>query len=300
MNSRQLQLAVLLGEMRSFSQVAEHLSISQPALSKQIIALEQDLGLKLFDRSTTPLSLTPAGEFFVQKARHLLWEEDQLVKTMERYKSGESGRLTIGISPFRSLYLMPAVIRQLKERFPGIQVVLAEQASAQLHKGITEGLYDFAIVNLPVDESILDVIPLEEDVLMLALPNKMLSLLPPSDFDSRTQIDFGECARLPFIALSPGQEMRLLFDKLCAMTSVTPEIHVEVVGMATAWTMVQSGIGAAILPGQFIRNSSDGNITLFELKQSVFIRQPAIVTRHGQYLSPYAEYAIRLLREMNR
>jgi len=300
MNSRQLQLAVLLGEMRSFSQVAERLNISQPALSKQIIALEQDLGLKLFDRSTTPLTLTPAGEFFVQKARHLLWEEDQLIKTMERYKSGESGRLTIGISPFRSLYLMPTVIKQLKKRFPGLQVVLAEQASAQLHKGIAEGLYDFAIVNLPVDESRLDVIPLEKDALMLALPNEMLPLLPPPHEKKRTQIDFGECARLPFIALSPGQEMRQLFDKLCSIANVTPQIHVETIGMATAWAMVQSGIGAAILPAQFIRNTPNENVTLLELKQTVFVRQPAVVTRHGQYLSPYAEYAILLLRDMNR
>ncbi len=300
MNSRQLQLAVLLGEMRSFSQVAEHLNISQPALSKQIIALEQDLGLKLFDRSTTPLSLTPAGEFFVQKARHLLWEEDQLLKTMERYKSGENGRLTIGISPFRSLYLMPALIKRLKERFPGLQIVLTECGSAQLHKGIAEGLYDFAIVNLPVDESRLDVIPLEKDVLMLALPNEMLPLLPSLPAESHMQIDFSDCARLPFIVLSPGQEMRLFFDKLCSIANVSPQIHVEVVGMTTAWTLVQSGIGAAILPGQFIQNASGGDITLLELKQTVFVRQPAIVTRHGQYMSPYAEYAISLLREMSR
>ena len=66
MNSRQLQYAIALSEIRNFSQVAEKLNISQPALSKQILSLENELGVKLFDRATTPLLVTPAGQQFIQ------------------------------------------------------------------------------------------------------------------------------------------------------------------------------------------------------------------------------------------
>ena len=75
MNAKQLQYVIALSQARSFSEVAEQLNISQPALSKQVIGLEQELGVRLFDRSTTPLSLTPAGEHFVREAKDLLFKE---------------------------------------------------------------------------------------------------------------------------------------------------------------------------------------------------------------------------------
>lgn len=296
MNSRQLQYAVMLAEMRSFSQVAERVSLSQPALSKQIISLETELGVKLFER-TTPLTLTPAGEFFVQRAEKLLFEEDQLLRTMERYKTGENGRLVIGVSPFRSLYLMPPVVRAIRERFPGVQVVLSEGNSAQLHKGITEGLFDFAIMNLPVDQSRLEAEPLEQDTLVLAAPKAMLGLIGRTAEDTDRPLDLAGCGALPFVTLSPEQELRRLFDKLCTLAGLQPKIDVEVVGIATAWAMVQSGVAASLLPRQFIQHQRCGDVCLFPLSQTTYTRQPAIITRRGQYLSPYAAYAIQLLRE---
>ena len=299
MNSRQLQYAVLLSDVRNFSQVAEELDISQPALSKQIIALETELGVKLFDRSTVPVMLTPAGEFFVEKAREILQEEDVLLKTMDRYKSGENGKLTIGISPFRSLYLMPSVVRALKERYPGLQISLCEYGRAQLHKGISEGLYDFAITNLPVDDSELDIIPLERDNLVLAVPNALLHCIDASVREKSADsaiVDLADCSNLPFVVLSRGQEMRQLFDKLCKIARMHPQIYVEVVGVTTAWTMVQAGIAATILPKQFIQSEIDSSdVTLFNLEQDMYVRQSAIVTRKGQYISEYAKYAMELL-----
>ena len=76
MNSRQLHYAIMLSEIRNFSQVAEKLNISQPALSKQILSLENELGIKLFDRTTTPLTVTPAGQHFIQGAADLVYKED--------------------------------------------------------------------------------------------------------------------------------------------------------------------------------------------------------------------------------
>lgn len=296
MNSRQLQYAITLSETRSFSQAAEKLEISQPALSKQIIALENELGVKLFDRTANPLALTAAGEFFVRKAEELLFEEDVLIKTMERYKTGSGGRLTIGISPFRSLYLMPDIIRALKARYSDLHIVLNECGRAQLHRGILEGLYDFAITNLPVDESRLDVIALERDTLVLAVPNSLLELIGRSPSTELERIDLCECSRLPFVVVSRDQEMRQLFDRLCRMARLDAQIYLEVVGITTAWAMVQESIAATILPVQFVRAEALNNqVTLFEINQDSYVRQPAIVTRRGQFISEYAQYAIDLL-----
>lgn len=296
MNSKQLQYAVLLSEIRNFSLVAEHLNISQPALSKQISGLEQELGLRLFDRSTTPLSLTPAGKHFIQSARELLYREDQLKRSMEDFKSGQRGTLTIGISPFRSLYLIAPVAKKIREKFPGIEIVLHEAGSDQLRKDAAEGKLDFAIVNLPVDDSILDVTPIEPDKLILAVPKPMLGRISPLPSSPLPRLDLKECRELPFIAVGQSQEMRRLFDKLCTAADLEPEIAMEVVGVTTAWAMARAGIGATLLPLQFAESmSTDDALSYFTLENSTQSRQPAVITRRGQYLSEYAKYAINLL-----
>ena len=298
MNSRQLQYAIALSQVRNFSQVAEKLSITQPALSKQIGNLEKELGIQLFDRSTVPLTLTPAGEDFIRQAQDLLYREDQLLRSMERFRSGEAGRLTIGISPFRTLYMIPEIVKRVRDRFPGIQINLHETGSDTLRREAAEGKYDFAIVNLPVDESLLDVIPLEPDTLVLAVPNEMLPLLKEIPQGKLAPIDLADCGALPFVVVGPNQEMRQLFDRLCAQEGFHPNIAMEVVGVTTAWAMAHTGIGAALLPLQFITDEFfDRDVTLFTIRNNPYRRQPVIVKRRGQYLSEYAEFAIRLLTE---
>lgn len=289
MNSRQMQYAVLLAETGSFSQLAENLQITQPALSKQILALEKELGVQLFDRSTTPLTVTPAGAHFVAQAKDLLYQEKQLEKSMEQYKCGELGRLTIGATPFRSTYLLPDMVKTLREKFPGIQVKIVEKGSALLRKDAADGKFDFAVVNLPVDEAVLDATPMEADQLVLVVPE---SLPAPKD-----SADFAQCADLPFVVVSPGQEMRSLFDKLCRSTDTHPAIAAEVVSLTTAWEMACRGVGATLLPLQFVRRYAPQGLRIISLKDKVSLRQPAIVVKRGQYLSAYAKYAISLLTE---
>lgn len=296
MNRKQLQYAIELSEDLNFSVVAEKLGITQPALSKQILSLEKEIDVKLFDRNNIPMTLTAAGEYFISEAKKLIYKEDQLIRSMEDYKSGKLGKLEIGISPFRSLYLIPAIINKVKEKFPGVTVVLHEEGSDQLRKNAVEGKYDFAVVNLPVDESILDVRLIEADTLVLAVPEKLAENLPDTSKNSISEIDLKECKNLPFVVVSPLQEMRQLFDKMCAEAEIVPNVATEVVGVSTAWSMARAGVGATLLPLQFVNNFYfDESIALYKLKNCQQSRQPAIVTRRGQYLSEYAKYAIELL-----
>ncbi len=295
MNRKQLQYVIELSEDLNFSVVAEKHGISQPALSKQILALEKELDVKLFDRNNIPMTMTAAGEHFVVEAKKLIYREDQLLRSMEDYKSGKSGKLEIGISPFRSLYLIPSIVNKVKEKFPGVTVVLHEEGSDQLRKNAAEGKYDFAVVNLPVDESVLDVKLIEADTLILAVPRKLAEALPEAS-DDIPEIDLKDCKKLPFIVVGQAQEMRQLFDKLCAEADFTPNVATEVVGVSTAWSMARAGVGATLLPLQFVENFAfDESIALYKLKNCQQSRQPAIVTRRGQYLSKYAKYAIELL-----
>lgn len=294
MNLRQLQYAVLLSEAGSFSHLAEKLSITQPALSKHILALEKELGIQLFDRTVTPLKMTAAGEFFIKEAKELLYKEDQLMRSMEQFRSGEKGQLTIGITPFRSAYLIPGIVKKVRDKFPGIRVTLIEEGSEQLRKDAADGRFDFAVVNMPVDEAILRATPIEPDKLVLVYSEEIAEGTP--ELKDKNEIDFEDCKNLPFVVLSSSQEMRILFENLCASTGIYPQIAAEAVNLTTAWEMACSSVAATLLPLQFVNSAmTNRKLTVKRLKNSVQLRQPAVVTKRGQYISPYAEYAIELL-----
>lgn len=296
MNSRQLYYAVQLSEVGSFSKLAELEGITQPALSKQILSLEKELGVKLFKRANTNVSPTPAGVHFVREAKEILYKEDQLVKSMAQYKKGDKGEIVIGVTPFRSSYIMPSLIKELTTKFSGLQVKLIEEGSELLRHDAAEGKFDLAVVNLPVDDSVLEVTPLEPDRLVLVVPN---NLCEKYDLKGNT-ISFAECTSLPFVVVSATQEMRILFDRLCVSLSVNPNICAEVTGLVTALEIANSGVAATLLPKQFVNSrNQQGNLALFELSDNTSLRQPAVVRKKGQFKSKYAEYAIELLKKKN-
>ena len=297
MNSRQIQYAVVLSETRNFSTAAEKLNISQPALSKQIIALENELDVKLFDRGTNPLTLTAAGEFFIEKSKKLLFEEDILLKTLEKYRTGQKGKLVIGAVPFRSSYMMPGLIKKIKEKFPELKVVLSEYGLAILKEGLLAGEYDFAIMNLPVNEPEFETIPLGEDDLVLAVPDEYRDFVKA---DKNGEIkNISAAKNIPFVTVGKEQEMRKLFDALCADAEIEPEIYATVTGVATAWEVARSGVAATIIPKQFVDAKGKHNgVEIYKIKNTPYKRRSAVVLRRGQYVSEYAKFAIEELKKM--
>ncbi len=297
MNSRQLQYAILLSKIRNFSQVAEKLNISQPALSKQILALESELGVKLFDRNASPLALTPAGEHFIREAESLLFKESQLLRSMEQFRSGEAGTLTVGITPFRSTYLIADAISKVRKAYPDIRIRLHEEPSLILKKDVAEGKFDLAIVNLPVDDSVLEVMPLETDRLVLVIPSAMAATLPES---SNGTVRFQDCESIPFAVVGAAQEMRQLFEKLCARTKINPPIAVEALNLTTVWSVARAGIAATILPKQFVTQMPQEELTILDIEDAPYIQQPVVAFRHDQVLTDAAKYLISLLTDIDK
>ena len=292
MNSRQLYYAVQLAKTGSFSRLAESLNVSQPALSKQILSLEKELGVKLFNRTSNNITPTPAGNYFIKEAQQILYKEDQLIKSMAQFKTGDKGEIVIGATPFRSSYLLPSLVKTLNNKFSGLKIKLVEEGSDLLRRDVAEGKFDIAIVNLPVDDSALEVIPLESDHLILAVPRKFCEEYKLSG----TSLNFSECEKLPFVVVSELQEMRILFEKLCTTLNVYPEILAEVTGLVTALEVASSGVAATLLPKQFVDSRNEnGNLLLFEINDKTSLRQPAIVRKKGQFKSEFADYAIKYL-----
>lgn len=147
---RQLECLVTLAASRSFRRAAEQLGVTQPSLSGQIRALEQTLGITLFERRATGAELTPVGREALAYAEQVL----QATRAMAAFASGArqrlSGRIRLGVSTTVGPYLLPKVVGRLHRSHPDLRLVVRESAPASLAHELLEGLHDAIIVQLPL------------------------------------------------------------------------------------------------------------------------------------------------------
>ena len=169
---KQYEYAVAIADCGSISQAAEALSVAQPTLSKYLKKLESDLGVELFDRSTIPLSMTKAGEKFVETGRQVLALEYELKKFIDEYNE-RPALIRVGISTSRSPYLMPVIISAYQEKYPDHRIVITEGKTDELQKMLIHGDVDLIISLLDKESAGFENIPLFDEEILLAVPKNI-------------------------------------------------------------------------------------------------------------------------------
>lgn len=129
MELRQLYYALKVAEERNFSRAAEKLHIAQPSLSQQILKLEKELDVSLFDRTTNSVELTYAGERFTEAAGRILDLTEQLKNEMRDISDVKKGKLVIGSMPMTGAHLLPIILPAFQAKYPGIEIHLVEETS---------------------------------------------------------------------------------------------------------------------------------------------------------------------------
>jgi len=156
----QLEYIVALDTYRSFGVAAEKCFVTQPTMSMQVQKLEDDLGVRLFDRSKQPITPTEIGIEILEQARNILKESYKLKELISNQKSSVSGELRIGIIPTMAPYLMPKVISAFMEKYPDVQLVIWEYMTDQIIHELKNGLLDCGILSTPLEDKSLQEIPL--------------------------------------------------------------------------------------------------------------------------------------------
>lgn len=170
MNLRDLEYLVSVADNGSFRRAAAACEVSQPTLSTQVKKLETELGAVLVDRTSTPLRLTPAGDEVVRRARKLLQDAAQLQDAVRAQAHPEAGTLRLGVFPTLGAYLLPWVLGAVRSRFPGLNLLITEEKSADLLALLDAGDLDAAVVALPVAGPDVTVRPLFREDFLLAVP----------------------------------------------------------------------------------------------------------------------------------
>src|SRR5215475_10898646 len=171
MEFRHLRSFVAVADELHFGRAAARVHIVQPALSRQIRALEEEMGLRLFERNRRRVALTPAGAAFLDEARGLLEQVTHAVEAARRADRGELGSLRIGYVPAMASTRLPEIVRGFRKRFPGVDVRLQEMTPAMQVETLLGERVDVGFVRGPIHEPALAAETVLKEPLVAALPS---------------------------------------------------------------------------------------------------------------------------------
>ncbi len=240
MELRQLKYFVTVAEELNFRRAAERLFMEQPPLSRQIRQLEDELSVKLFHRSTRGVTLTRAGQVFLDEARLTLAQAERAV--MAARQADEAKKLTIGFSicTFNRVFL--DIIQAFRQQFPNAVVTLTEMASAAQIQALLNNVIDIGFVDAPVSHADLLTLTLLSEPFVVALP-------PHHPLVEQEQIELRSLANEPFVlcpqAVKPDLYLQIM--QLCQNAGFQPKVVQEASPPEVLLGFVASGMGVALV-----------------------------------------------------
>ena len=302
MNLKQFRYVLVLSEARNFSKAAEELNISQPSLSQYIKKIEKKIGQPLFVRVGRNVRLTDAGKAYISAGMKILDIEHQLVTEMTDLSYNKKGSIIVGISPYRSVHLMPSIVRKFHELHPGIKLILEEHNRFDLIDGAKKGNYDIFVTTPPIDRSVFIAEPMTDEDVLLAVSKESglyhkLSSVAEQGPDRFPAIDINLIRGIDVISLGDYMPMQLLTEEISEKYDLRLNTVLEVRSNDALISHVTSGIGAAIVPGVLSHfDEKQDRVAFYSFKQDIPKRELIIAYRKDQYLSQPIKDLIGLMK----
>lgn len=243
MDLRRLRYFVAVAEELNFSRAAQRLRMAQPPLSVQIKQLEEDLGVKLFDRVGRGVRLTEAGQLLLEEARLIFVQLDKVTDMVRRVDEGRIGRLALGFLPSVAHAVLPTVLREFRDRFPDVELFLQEMRPDEVVQKMHDKRIDVGFLYLPLNAA-LDFKTILREPLVVALPEA-------HPLATEKQVAMHELADEPFI-LPPQHHEPGCYGQImetCRRAGFLPKVvQKDVWLMQTIISLVAGGIGVALVP----------------------------------------------------
>jgi DNA-binding transcriptional LysR family regulator len=242
MELRHLRYFVAVAEELNFSRAAERLHIAQPPLSQQIQSLENELGVRLFDRGERPIRLTESGLVLLEQASPLLARLDEIVATVRRIGKGQTGAIRIGFVGSATYDFLPELFRRFRLEYEDVELSLVELRAMPQIESLRHREIDIGFMRTSVEDESFQCQALLEEPLVVALPENH----PLAAQDSiRLSALKGE----PFIGFSAAMTVfggYLL--KVCQEAGFVPNVVQETIEIQTAVSLVSAGVGLTLAP----------------------------------------------------
>ncbi len=285
---KQFSYIIKVAEVKNITRAAQELYISQPSLSNYITKLEEDLGVKLFNR-TSPLSLTYAGEKYVEAGKQILAINDAIAKDLVAISNFKKGKITIGIPRSRAYYMLPEVLVEFNKRYPDIIIDTYEGSSSEIEEKLLRGELNFAII--PVNNSLCnDELTFkticEESLILITAKN----YLDKAMYNDKT-IVWDNLKSTPFILLVKGHSIRQTIDNFFNSKNYKPNIFLETTSNLTAYRLTAKGMGVSIVPNYIVKFlNTDDKVDVYNLAKPQIKWDVCFVYRKKDSLNAVEEY----------
>ncbi len=261
MKSRDYEYVLAISQEGSFSRAAQRLYITQPALSSAIKKLETELyGVPLFDRSASPVKLTPEGQFWLEKARRISALDNEIDEHFSSVSGVLKGTISIGSSSFFCAYVLAEIIHRFQEKHPGCRIILTECSFTSMETGLRDGSLVLGIDVERPDPSVSDVTELGREYLILGVPssfavNEQLKpfaldreqILTRSFLDpSVPEVDLSLLSDAPFILMKRTQDGYGRAQAICRQAGFEPKVSLYMDQLLTAYNVARNGQSACV------------------------------------------------------
>jgi LysR family hydrogen peroxide-inducible transcriptional activator len=238
---RQLEYVVALADEGQFVEAARQCGVSQPALSKQIREVEDMLGLELFERSRPRVIVTRHGEEIVRRARSILAQARELGEAARTLTGARHGTMRLGVIPTIAPYGLPGFLARLRKLYPDVAFAIQELQTDDLLEALREGDIDIGLLARPFDDAGLEGPDLIVEPFVLVAPTDH-----PLGIDEPVRAS--EMYGASLILMEDGHCLRDQAMDVCARAGTPPATSVTAASVATLVRMVESGLGATLLP----------------------------------------------------
>ena len=282
---RDLHWLVTLAELGHVTDAAAALDTSQPTLSRALARLEDELGVRIFERVPTGVVLTPDGDVVVEAARELVGRHDLLRATLANRLDPETGLVRLAFLDSMATTLVPRLLRAFHEHAPGVKVVLSQEPAHEIRRDLDRGAVELGLTmeHAPGHAWF----PVQRERLVVIVP-------PTHRLRGRKRVDLAELADDELVTTPAGFGHSALVQGLLAEAGVGPRTSFESADLATIEGLVSAGLGVAVVPEAFAGLS--GSVGL-ALSSPGATRTIGLTWRTDRPLAPPARRFLDLARD---
>lgn len=287
---KQLRAFVAVYQLRGLSTAASELCVTQSAVSVLIRQMEQDLGVRLFDRTTRSLRPTPAADGAIDTAQRVLREIDSLGTGLSDLSALRRGRVTVACTPALARILLPDAINHFAKAYPDVHVDVDDCAPDQFFARLLGEHADFGL-GTPDRAG--------EGVQMQRLMSDHLSVICRTDspLAARASVSWKQLDGLPVIAVRHGYGVRSLIDQSAARAGIQLNVAHEVSLLSTALWMTSCGMAPSVMPAAYVNYGRDPALVAKPLIGPKVSRDIYVLVKAGRSLSPAAQQFVSVLKQ---
>lgn len=295
MNLKHAQYILTVLRVGSITEAAKQLYISQPSLSQTIRQAEEQLGLPIFNRDTSPLTLTHAGQMYVKAAHEVMSIDTNLSYEIEQIKKESHGRMRIGISVQRGMQILPLVLPEFIKKCPYVHIELHEHGSDTLEQLLVEGVCDLALITTSPQRKELCYELLEnEAIVLMADKNTSIAQKIPDG----TPIDIHDAENESFVVLRHGHSIRTVQDRLFMQKHFKPNVLMESNSLELAKRVAASAGGVMLCPYVYIAQSPEirERVSCYPINDMKYERHLFLCYRKDLFFTQYMEEFLGIVR----